>query len=57
MTKDKIYGGWSTRTKKTPYFKWVYVDDPKRCTKADNSNLLTSDMVGKYYVEMGVYLK
>jgi hypothetical protein len=57
MTKDKIYGGWSTRTKKTPYFKWVYVDDPKHCTKADNSNLLTSDMVGKYYVEMGVYLK
>ena len=55
LTKDKIYGDMSNRGNPVSIFRWVFVCSPQKVTKADNSNLNRADVVGKYYVELGVY--
>ena len=57
VTKDKIYGGYSNRNKPVGIFKWVGVDQPTKVKEADNCNLNRADMVGKFVVEINVYLK
>ena len=57
LTKDKIYGGLSNRTKPVSIFKWVYVSDPEIVKEDNGSNIETSKVVGKYKVELGVYKK
>ena len=55
LTKDKVYGGVSNRTKPVSVFKWVYVNDPEIVKEDNGSNIETPDVVGMYKVEMGVY--
>ena len=52
---DKIYGNMSNRKSPVSIFKWVYVSAPVKVKEADNSNINRADVVGKYYVELGVY--
>lgn len=55
MTKDRIYGGLSTRKRPISIFKEVYVFLPSLIKEADKSNIHGPEVVGKYVVEMGVY--
>ena len=55
LTKDKIYGGLSNRTKPVSVFKWVYVDDPEIVKEDKGANIETPDVIGMYKVELGVY--
>lgn len=57
MNVDKVYGGMSSRGKKSAQFKNVYVFAPAFVKEADTSNIHRSDVVGKYYVEFGIYKK
>ncbi|MBP5388076.1 MAG: hypothetical protein J6Y97_11905 [Prevotella sp.] len=57
LTKDKIYGGMSNRTRPISIFKWVSVTPPEKVKEADGSNINRTDDVGKYVVELGVYKK
>ena len=55
LTKDKIYGGMSNRTRPASIFKWVSVAPPEKVKEADESNIHHADAVGMYVVELGVY--
>lgn len=55
LTKDTVYGGLSNRKHPVSVFKWVFVDTPALVKEADKSNIHRDDVVGKYYVEFGVY--
>ena len=55
LTKDKIYGGMSNRTRPVSIFKWVSVAPPEMVKEADESNIHHADVVGMYVVELGVY--
>lgn len=55
LTKDKIYGGMSNRTRPVSIFKWVSVAPPEKVKEADESNIHHADVVGMYVVELGVY--
>ena len=55
LTKDKIYGGMSNRTRPVSIFKWVSVAPPEMVKGADESNIHHADVVGMYVVELGVY--
>ena len=57
LTRDKIYGGMSSRTNPVSIFKWVYVSPPEKVKEADESNINHADVVGMYVVELGVYKK
>lgn len=57
LTKDKIYGGMSNRTRPVSIFKWVSVAPPEKVKEADESNINHADVVGMYVVELGVYKK
>ena len=55
LTKDKLYGGMSNRTRPVSIFKWVSVAPPEMVKEADESNIHHADVVGMYVVELGVY--
>jgi len=55
LTKDKIFGGMSNRTRPVSIFKWVSVAPPEMVKEADESNIHHADVVGMYVVELGVY--
>ncbi len=55
LTKDTVYGGLSNRKRPVSIFKWVFVSTPALVKEADKSNIHRADVVGKYYVEFGVY--
>ena len=55
LTRDKIYGGMSNRTRPVSIFSWVYVNTPELVKAADESNIHHEDVVGMYVVELGVY--
>lgn len=55
LTKDKIYGGMSNRTRPVSIFKWVSVNPPELVKEADESNIHHANAVGMYVVELGVY--
>ena len=57
FTKDKVYGGMSNRSHPVSVFKWVNVDTPVKVKKADEANMDTPAVVGKYKVEFGVMKK
>lgn len=57
LTKDKIFGGMSNRTRPVSIFKWVSVAPPEMVKEADESNIHHADVVGMYVVELGVYKK
>lgn len=54
LTYDRIYGGLSNRKNPVSVFKWVYIDPPQKVTEAC-CNIHTDDVIGKYFVQLGVY--
>lgn len=57
LTKDKIYGGMSSRKRPVSVFKWVSIDTPVKVKEVSPSNIETADVVGMYKVELGVTKK
>lgn len=57
LTRDKVYGGMSNRSHPVSVFKWVNVDTPVKVKEADEANMDTPAVVGKYKVEFGVMKK
>ncbi len=57
LNRDKVYGGMSNRSHPVSVFKWVNVDTPVLVKKADEANMDTPAVVGKYKVEFGVMKK
>lgn len=57
LSKDKVYGDMSNRTRPISVFKWVNVAAPEKITGAGPSNIETADVVGMYKVELGVMKK
>ena len=56
LKPDKTYGGVSNRNKPIGIFKWVYVSDPVKVNANQvTDTLYTTDYVGKYVVDIGIY--
>ena len=57
LSRDKVYGDMSNRSRPVSVFKWVNVAAPVIVKEAGPSNIETPDVVGKYKVEFGVMKK
>lgn len=57
LTKDPVYGNLSNRKHPVSIFKTVYVDQPVLVKEADQSNIHKENVVGKWFIELGVYKK
>ena len=57
LSRDKVYGDMSNRSRPVSVFKWVNVAAPVIVKEAGPSNIEKASDVGKYKVEFGVMKK